>query len=183
MYRGEGWPGKLKIVTKEGLPQFFQMNEWLSFAYYPQFVTVRCAMCYDISNQLSDISFGDAWGIGNDHVGSSVAIARTSLGKLVLERSAERHVVILKEVTPEQVCRGQVLDAKIRRTLIRAFLWRKIFRKPTPTVPSLRNKVTLKEWSSNGMYCLLLYLSQTPIIRKILLHLTPYMSKIIKNKW
>jgi len=179
-FRGEGWPGKITISTKHGKSFSFDLSEWCNFSYYPHFIPVRCVLCYDVTNQQADISLGDAWGLAHDNIGTSVVITRTPLGESVIQHLHDVGKLILREVKPEQVSQGQGLENKIRNSLIRAYIWRRIFRQPSIFTPYNLQRITLREWVLNLGYCTWLYTAQNRLMRTILCNLTPTASKILK---
>jgi len=112
-YRGGGWPGRL-LVQKNGSRKNGQAIQIPYPAYWRQtyqfFFPYRCTVCNDGFNELSDLSFGDAWLphlVGREKGGWSVVIARTDTGEgLVEEASAKNRIRIdpldIREVTTSQ---------------------------------------------------------------------------------
>jgi coenzyme F420 hydrogenase subunit beta len=179
-YRGKGWPGKISISTKHGNLLCFEYSEWVNFAYYPHFIPVRCALCYDTTNQQADISLGDAWGLAYDSIGTSVIIARTLIGESVVQHLHEVGRLILREVRPEQISQGQGLEDKIKNSLIRAYIWQRIFHQPSPFIFSSLPMTSIKNWVFNLGYCTWLYIAQNRLIRIVLCNTTQQISKILK---
>lgn len=179
-YRGKGWPGKLSIMTKRGESYSFELSDWISFSYYPHFIPIRCVFRYDITNQQADISLGDAWGLARDNIGTSVIITRTPVGENIIQYLYKTGKLVLKEVDPKQVSQGQGLEDEVKNTLIRAYIWQRIFHKPTPYKLSYPPQFSLKEWVSNLGYCLWLYAAQNKFIRTALCNLTPLISKVVR---
>ena len=181
-YRGNGWPGKFRVETNQGIIRTFELGDWCRFSYYPHFIPVRCVVCPDLSNQFADLSLGDAWGIANDQIGTSVIITRTTVGEQILHRLFSENKLILNEVSSRAVFNGQGMESKIKTSLIRAYLWKKCFRKPIPFA-----EVPLRKFSKKGLimnlgYCGLLYLAQNPFMRAALCNSTKYLSKLIKDE-
>jgi len=180
-YRGKGWPGNVTVLTKQGKSFNFELNKWYNFSYHPHFIPVRCVLCYDITNQQADISLGDAWGLApHDKIGASVVIARTPIGESTIQHLREIRRLILCEAKPEQIIQGQGLENKIRNTLIRAYIWRRIFRQPSPFTLSSLPRTSIKNWIFNLGYCTWLYIAQNRLIRIVLGNTTPQISKILK---
>ncbi len=179
-YRGKGWPGKFMVETNKGCIRAFELGDWCRFSYYPHFIPVRCVMCYDISNQLADVSLGDAWGLTDDQVGTSVMITRTDVGEHVLQHLRSEGRINLSEASPNQVSKGQGLDDKVRNSLIRAYLWQKVFKQPIPFTKLELNRFSINDWIFNLEYCTLLYLSQNYFIRTTLCNLTIF-NKLVKG--
>jgi len=179
-YRGEGWPGRITIETNDNHVSTFEYKDWVNFSYFPNFIPVRCMLCYDLTNQLADISLGDAWGLAKDEVGVSVAISRTRIGEEVLQQLNNDGEIFLHEVSPEHISKGQGLEHKIRRSLLRCFIWQRIFKQPTPTLPHSIEKISMMEWHLNLAYCTLSYVSRKSFARMMLNELSPLMSKLKK---
>jgi len=179
-YRGKGWPGKLTVMTKRGESYSFELGDWISFSYYPHFIPIRCVFCYDITNQQADISLGDAWGLAHDNIGTSVIITRTPVGENIIQYLHKTGKLVLREVDPKQVSQGQGLEDKVSNTLIRAYIWRRIFHKPTPYELSYPPQFSLKEWVLNLGYCLWLYVTQNKFIRATLCNLNPLVSEAVR---
>lgn len=179
-YRGKGWPGRITIETNDNHASTFELKDWYNFSYFPNFIPVRCMLCYDLTNQLADISLGDAWGLSKNEVGVSVAISRTRIGEEVLQQLNNDGEIFLHEVSPEHISKGQGLEHKISRSLLRCFIWQRIFKRPTPTLPHSIGKISMREWYLNLAYCTLSYVSQKGFARMILNELSPLMFKLKK---
>ncbi|MHA1632039.1 MAG: Coenzyme F420 hydrogenase/dehydrogenase, beta subunit C-terminal domain, partial [Candidatus Freyarchaeota archaeon] len=108
-YRGLGWPGSMLIRLKKGLSlRVPYVGGWK--AYWPLFSSFfftpwRCLMCPDETNELADVSVGDAWlpELRNEKIGESVVVARTRLGEEFLKEAASSGVISLKRVDCERV--------------------------------------------------------------------------------
>ncbi|RKY12277.1 MAG: hypothetical protein DRP65_01785 [Planctomycetota bacterium] len=111
-YRGQGWPSGLRFKTKSGriiyLPNTKSIwtDLFLSFVYS----TPYCFCCTDQTNELADISFGDAWLsdiLKNDRLGRSICIARSDLGLSILTKAFEEKAIHLLPISPEKVVESQ----------------------------------------------------------------------------
>ncbi|HIH64454.1 MULTISPECIES: Coenzyme F420 hydrogenase/dehydrogenase, beta subunit C-terminal domain [Methanothermobacter] len=58
-YRGEGWPGSLRIETESG--EILLLPEYWGSGFGQLFMPERCRLCADHMAELSDISFADPW--------------------------------------------------------------------------------------------------------------------------
>lgn len=58
-YRGEGWPGSLRVETESGA--ILLLPEYWGSGFGQLFVPERCRLCVDHMAELSDISFADPW--------------------------------------------------------------------------------------------------------------------------
>lgn len=177
-YRGKGWPGKITVETRQGCNYTFELNDWCQFSYYPHFIPIHCMTCYDITNQQADLSLGDAWGLVHDRIGTSVIITRTSRGERLLQQLYDEGKIVLRKVSPERVYSGQELEVRVRKTLIRSFLWWKIFKQPVSHTTFTLHNLSVKDYLFNFVYCIWFYASQNPLIRTMLCNLTPYITKL-----
>jgi coenzyme F420 hydrogenase subunit beta len=103
-YRGEGWPGKMKITLRENEIKLPLNNYWMS-GFGSFFQPERCTICTDMVAELSDISFGDAW-IGEyskDTMGTSLAISRSEKGEVLLKNALDKGVISLEPITRNKV--------------------------------------------------------------------------------
>jgi coenzyme F420 hydrogenase subunit beta len=109
-FRGEGWPGKITIKTRNKT-LFLSFTRFFNLFNYGLFVPPRCFSCIDFSNELADISFGDAWVPGimeKDKVGTNIVISRTKKGEEILRQT--KNFISLKEIDEKKI--------------IKAFWWR-----------------------------------------------------------
>lgn len=78
-YRGEGWPGKMKIELCNGNSVFVSTPNYYSGGFGQCFFPIRCTSCCDHTAEFSDLSFADAWlqeYMETDSVGTSILIIR-----------------------------------------------------------------------------------------------------------
>ncbi len=103
-YRGQGWPGKMKISTKDGEVDVLLSDYW-NFIGSSFFYPMRCLMCSDAFAELADISFGDAWlpEYKGDGMGISILIARTINGIDMINRVCANRMIQLTRVTADKV--------------------------------------------------------------------------------
>lgn len=109
-YRGHGWPGKL-VVKTENKSHSFSYSELANFFNLGLFVPPACFQCADFSNELADLSFGDAWLpeiMKKDKLGTNIIIARTKKGEGILKRANK--VISVKRINEKKI--------------IKAFWWR-----------------------------------------------------------
>lgn len=105
-YRGYGWPGKIMIKTAEK-NYFFPYSKLANFFNLGFFVPPACFSCSDFTNELADISFGDAWLpeiIKKDKLGTNIIITRTERGEVVL-KEAEK-AIFLKKISAEKISKA-----------------------------------------------------------------------------
>ena len=104
-----GWPGDVHVVADNN-------DYWLSknrrHALKKVYELHRCIPCYDQMNIFSDIVCGDPWGISHKQQseGNTVIIARTEIGKKLLENATRDGVIILENLSTDDIMRGQTVD-------------------------------------------------------------------------
>ncbi len=84
-YRAGEWPGKLRVTLRDG--QQLTLDKFYA-NYMTLFYSVeRSLLCVDLTNELADISFGDAWAPRYEerHEGFSLMVVRTPAGKQVFD--------------------------------------------------------------------------------------------------
>lgn len=106
-YRGEGWPGSMKILLKDGQEYKFK-DFWIfggSHFFYPK----SCLFCSDGVSELADISFGDAWlpEYSHDKMGKSIIISKNMKGEELLKRMKTDDVIELNKISVGDVVRSQ----------------------------------------------------------------------------
>lgn len=107
-YRGEGWPGHMKISKKSGelllLPYYW--NFVGTYFFYP----TRCLMCSDEICELADISFGDAWlpELSDDKIGRSIIISKSEIGEKILQAMKLKNTTKLNKIGVKKVIQSNV---------------------------------------------------------------------------
>jgi coenzyme F420 hydrogenase subunit beta len=113
-YRGFGWPGKTKVVLKNGTEKVFDhaKTDW-GFLFNSCFFTPEsCMFCGDVTAEMADISLGDPWVPeiqARERQGLNVLIARTAQAETLLEHSDLNKSVKLSPFTQGDVVRSQSL--------------------------------------------------------------------------
>jgi coenzyme F420 hydrogenase subunit beta len=133
-YRGEGWPGVMKIITSTNTHKISDYWGFIgSYFFYPK----RCLMCGDGVCELADISFGDAWlpEFRDDNTGRSIIISRTEIGKHILQRMSEEGKIELNRVNSKEVVQSQTLmiylkkkNFTIKKKLLKVYPYNKLLR-------------------------------------------------------
>ena len=92
-YRAGEWPGKLRVTLRDG-------RQLTLDKFYANYMTLfysveRSLLCVDLTNELADISFGDAWAPRYEerHEGFSLMVVRTPAGKDVFDRCRAAGVI------------------------------------------------------------------------------------------
>lgn len=126
-YRAGEWPGHLQITLDDGT--VLKAEKFYYNYLIPFFITRGCLQIPDFTNELTDISVGDAWSpaLEKDRKGHSVILARTQQGLDQLESMQKRGIVALEEIelTKALDMHGHMLDLKKRGSFIRNS-WKKV---------------------------------------------------------
>jgi len=114
-YRGNGWPGNLSIMlsnkqTVRGRQGDFRKEWWNPLFSSFFFTPLRCMCCSDLTNELADLSFGDAWLreiLKKDKMGTSVVISRSKIGEEILKRAELKGKITINKINCEKVIESQ----------------------------------------------------------------------------
>ena len=146
------WPGGMLITAKTGEKRYIPLENYL----YAQtlFTLPRCGMCPDFSNELADLSFGDAHlpefrrnmdmtgpegEILRGRDGWNIVISRTERGEKLLREAAGSGAVRLVEIDPRLVVRSQKWGFYYKKRAVFARMnIRKALRQPVPRFKGLK---------------------------------------------
>lgn len=146
-YRAGEWPGYLQIETKSG--KTLKAEKFYYNYLLPFFVTNHSLLSVDFSNELTDISVGDAWHpkYEKEGKGFSVVISRTGRGRKVLMQMQQKSLLHLDEIEVEEALNmhGHMFDFKKRGSFIRA-RWRKFSGKNSPDYGYVPKKITFSRY-------------------------------------
>ncbi|MBT2518469.1 Coenzyme F420 hydrogenase/dehydrogenase, beta subunit C-terminal domain [Streptomyces sp. ISL-90] len=131
-YRGDGWPGRFRVVGKDGTEGSLSYEEsWGN--HLGRQLQWRCRLCVDGTGGHADIAVGDFWASDEqgypqfaDAAGNSVAIARTARGERLLLEAANAGVVQLKPLELDRVATVQPLQTQRRRSIAARILGRRL---------------------------------------------------------
>ena len=173
-YRGEGWPGSMKISLESGELLLLLPDYWGMFGFN-FFTPARCLLCSDGICELADISFGDAWlpELSNDKIGKSIIVSKSGIGEKLLQAMESKNKIELNKTTAKKVILSQAGMLYFKKKNLNARS--KLFK----AVPKYNNSLE----SDAVDYLLALspylnaYISSKSFLRK-LLRLTP--SKVIQ---
>ena len=128
-YRGEGWPGGVKIILKNNKIIF--RGYWYNSGFSP----LRCTLCCDHTCELSDISFGDAWlpELKDDKVGRSMVISRNEIGEQLLRNSISLKKIELNKTKNNKILQSQWDSLYFRKMLRAHTTFFKLLGKDVPT--------------------------------------------------
>lgn len=143
-YRGEGWPGRFKIVHEHGEHTLSYEESWGHLSHYRP---LRCQLCPDGLGRVADISCGDAWESfdGKGGLGRSLVIVRTSRGREILHRALAAGYVQLTSASSENVLAAQPGLLRKRRELFGRLAGLRLLRVP---VPQFQGFSLVRSWMS-----------------------------------
>lgn len=120
-YRAGEWPGHLEIVLRDGRTlraEKFHYNYLIPF-----FITRGSLQLVDFTNELTDISVGDAWSPHYEAMrgGYSVVLARSAKAVELLTEMRARSALTLEDISLDRALEmhGHMLDFKKRGSFIR----------------------------------------------------------------
>jgi coenzyme F420 hydrogenase subunit beta len=136
-YRGEGWPGRFRLVPKKDseLDSLSYMEAWGRLTGYRP---LRCNLCPDGLGRLADITCGDAWHRfqeGSNDPGRSIALIRTERGRELFRAARDAGYIVAEPLEAEQVIRAQDSLLQRRRELFGRLLAFRLLGLPTPRYP------------------------------------------------
>jgi coenzyme F420 hydrogenase subunit beta len=155
-YRGNGWPGGLRIETGDD-DFFYPLDQIWPFLSAPYFRSLHCFFCRDFFAQLCDLSFGDAWlPECEGHVdGWSLCLARDRLGEDILEECSES--LHLEEIPMERVKSAMAMSiaAKCRQGVLKDHVFRKYAPLRAKHATDTRKESLLSRWLIRYEYLLM----------------------------
>ena len=149
-YRGNGWPGSFRIVSRErhGERELSYQDSWSRLtAYRP----LRCNLCPDGLGRVADIACGDAWHHFKDDgdPGRSLILVRTERGRSLLEGAIRAGYVTVQPATADDVSAAQVNLVGRRRLVFGRLLGLSLIGSPTPRFRGFhlfRGWMSVKPW-------------------------------------
>jgi coenzyme F420 hydrogenase subunit beta len=109
-YRGQGWPGQMTLLLKNGTSKQIPYVENIKMHGYYFFTPLRCALCGDFTNRFADITFMDAWLpeiINREKTGKSIIIVRSGPGERVCRSACSQKIVELDSLPLSELIRSQ----------------------------------------------------------------------------
>jgi coenzyme F420 hydrogenase subunit beta len=135
-YRGPGWPGGMRLVTRDGRVRRRAYPEYFD-AHLAAHTPPRCRVCPDALAELADVSVGDAWlerFRGCDGVND--LIVRTPAGERAT--AAVHGRLQLQDATPEEMIASQAETYRVKREVLRGRIaLRAAAGRPTPAYAGL----------------------------------------------
>lgn len=150
-WRAGEWPGYLQVDVEDG--RVFKAEKFYYNYLIPFYISRNCQITPDFTNELTDISVGDAWSpkFESSGGGHSVIVARSQLAETVLAdmQAADELTLTSVDVNQALSMHGHMLDFKKRGTYIR-LAWQQRQGRPIPefgyhpeTMPFSRRLVEL----------------------------------------
>ena len=119
-YREGPWPGGFQVSTKDGRQYFVSKEDYSLLAYL--YTEPRCLYCEDQTNEIADISFGDAWMVSPEQGGFTAVITRTERGETLMQKAVEQGWIQAETIDSEAIkrshsflCRYKKVGGRIRR--------------------------------------------------------------------
>ena len=111
-YRGDGWPGKAKAITKSDA--VYEMDYATSWGtILNRYLQYRCKICADGTGEFADIVCADAW-YGKDgypdfaeRAGRSLLISRTTEGQSLLEQAVRYGALTAEPIDIKEISKMQ----------------------------------------------------------------------------
>jgi coenzyme F420 hydrogenase subunit beta len=131
-YRGEGWPGKFKVLYDGGQEKSLSYSE--SWGALTRYRPARCHLCPDGLGRVADISCGDAWDKleENGDPGRSLILVRTPRGQEMLRKAMAAGYVEARRTDSSQVFSAQSNLLARRREIFGRLAAMKLLGVPTP---------------------------------------------------
>jgi coenzyme F420 hydrogenase subunit beta len=143
-YREGEWPGSLHIVTRKG--RVLQSKKFYYNYLIPFFITRSTLLSVDFTNELTDLSIGDAWHpeLENKGEGYSIVVTRSEKGERLISKMEQRGLVHLEALTIDDALtmHGHMIDFKKRGSFVRADL-RVMFGRAAPAYGYRPEKITV----------------------------------------
>ena len=168
-YRDGEWPGHLKIVMNDG--NVLKAEKFYYNYLIPFYITKSSLLSTDFTNELTDISVGDAWNPKYENLGKgfSVIISRTKNGEKLLNNMKNNNIISLKRIGLKETLdmHGHMIDFKKRGAFIR-FKLRKLFRKKSPNFGYTPKQIGFKRFIVELLISSIFYFSSLKITRYLL---------------
>jgi len=176
-YRGMGWPGFMSIRMKDGRGLIVRFNKaWNAYwnLFSPFFFTpLRCMMCSDQFNELSDVSVGDAWlpELRRNSLGESLLITRTNMGEKTLASMKDLGILRLRSIPPSEVKESQAFSLNFKKVnLPRRFAFLRMLGQKTPCLNANSKQATFDGFLSAFFSYSSVFVSSNEHLRSLLVY-------------
>lgn len=97
-YRGNGWPGGVRITLKDGREHFFHNNSsvWTKIFHSHLFIQPRCFLCSNNKPRTADLVIADPWSIDTYSApaeGRTLCVVNSDKMAMTLNRMEEENLV------------------------------------------------------------------------------------------
>jgi len=152
-YRGKGWPGGFVVELDDGTEQYLPKEEYSLLL--ATFISERCLYCIDFTNELADISFGDAKFLYGQGEGWTSVIARTKIGQELLRGALQCGFITLEENNLERILSSQKFGFNFKKVGAQ-FRIKMLGKKTQPVYNSRFNNILLsrKKWKKEQKFML-----------------------------
>ena len=157
-YRGEGWPGMMSVLLKNGENVSVPFSEATSLHGLWLNALLRCALCCDLTAELADVSCGDAWlpeVLADEKKGKSIVVYRTEIGEALCLKAAQKGYIEIEKIDSGKVKQsGDMMQTKKKDIKVRFFI-RRLFNKAIPAY----NTILLRPGPTNYLRGAVVYLN------------------------
>lgn len=173
-YRGHGWPGEMSIILRNGHRKSIPYIQYWDSIFGTFFLTpIRCTLCSDATNELSDISVGDAWlpDLEKKGKGESIIVTRTTDAERLLQAAQSESKIHIIRIDCDHVKQSQSLNLKFKKKALEARIsLLRHFGKKTPYVNPIPHTGGIAPYLSSILPYLSMYLSSNKHWQLILKH-------------
>jgi coenzyme F420 hydrogenase subunit beta len=176
-YRGNGWPGSLKIITKDKNEIIMALGKYYD-SNFMSFISSRCRLCTDCNAELADISMGDYRGnyaYQKEKYGKTAIISRTQLADNILKQMNRFQEIDIKKTTFEDISSLQSYFYSKKKVEARFKIF-KLFGKKIPEYNQELIKPSVSTYILDISIQISLYLASKNYLRVLIIY-----NKIINN--
>jgi coenzyme F420 hydrogenase subunit beta len=180
-YRGNGWPGGIRISLEGGEEKFLpnQGSLWSEIFGGYFFAPFCCTVCHDHLSEFADISFADAWLpriVKEDKKGTSIIVTRTEIGEKLINDAATAERIQVSRLKCDEVLQSQLWPLFFKKRNIRARV--RLLRMLGRTVPQSLNvnrdeflKPTFWDYVISPALYISIFISKNRLFKYILKHI------------
>jgi coenzyme F420 hydrogenase subunit beta len=187
-YREGEWPGFLEIRLKSG--ETLREKKFYYNYLIPFYLTASTLLSVDFTNELTDISVGDAWQpqLEEKGEGFAVVLARTDRGLRLLNDMMDNELLALEEISLDSALamHGHMLDFKKRGSFIRMG-WRRRLGLAVPTYGYAPERISFFRFLVEFIISGILFIGHSRLARylveRIPLRLIGPLFNIIRKTW
>jgi coenzyme F420 hydrogenase subunit beta len=167
-FRAGQWPGHMEAHLRDG--RVVSMPKFHANYLIPFHITKSSLISHDLTNELTDISGGDAWAPAYEERGKgfSLLITRTNLGDQIIKEMEEAGELELKDITEDEAIEMQShgLDFKKRGAYLRVKRMQKRGRR-VPDYKMTPPHITFKRKAFEVILDSIFLVCRQPISRRI----------------